>query len=289
MMENIIHYDILECIIQKLDLIDIINFLSSSKKIYKLYKNNDEAYGYNRIANKIIMECSLFFKIDDTINKKYNNKSLLCDDFIKIYNVYKNKKNYDNVDILNYIIENNIKSHEIFRCFCLKCKLCKNLERNDIKYNNGNIDNINTISNSNIKYMLINLDKYKLEIILKVFHIEIDIIIYCINELLLYKKSEYDIKIKICIDYIFYKFCFEEISQHCIQSFNCIFTCFILYDDHLLLKYFVTKLEKYLKLHILNIDYITNIMCYNLKSNNENYYYYLKSCVKNYVDCLFVK
>jgi hypothetical protein len=284
-MENI-HYDILECIIQKLDLIDIINFLSSSKKIYKLYKNNDEAYGYNKITNKIIRECSLFFKIDDTINKKYNNKKLLRDTFIKMYNIYKNNKNYDNVDILIYIMENNIKSHEIFRCFCLKSKF-KNIEKNHIKYNNGNINyEKNIISNLDMKYMLINLDKYKLEIILKVFHIESDIIVYCINELLLHKKSEYDIKIKIFIDYIFYKFCFKEISQHCIQSFNCIFACFILYDDHLLLKYFVTKLEKYLKVHILNIDYITNIMCYNLKCNN---YYYLKSCIKNYVDCLAIK
>jgi hypothetical protein len=147
----------------------------------------------------------------------------------------------------------------------------------------------NIISNSDMKYMLINLDKYKLEIILKVFHIESDIIAFCINELLLHKKSEYDIKIKIFIDYIFYKYCFKEMSRIYKKHFINIFTYFILYDSSYLLKYFVTKLEKYSKVDILNTDDITCIIYNKLEYNNKNYYYYLKTCVNNYVNCLVVK
>ena len=44
-------------------------------------------------------------------------------------------------------------------------------------------------------------------------------------------------------------------------------------------------MNKYLKVGILNIDYITQIM-YNELKCNYNHYDYLKNCVKNYVNCL---
>ena len=275
---------------------DIINFLLSSKKIYILYKKNDEKYGCNKISNRIIKECALFFNINNILEIKSNDIRLLTVNFIKIYNIYKNNKNYDNVDILIYIMENSIKSNELFRCLCLKSKFCKEMKRinNDksvITYNNISGNFIfrnfekNIISNSDMKYMIINVDKCKLEIILKSFSINSETIAYCIKEMLKYKHKDYQVKIKMCIDYIFYKYCFKEISQYNKNYFIHIFTYFILNDDKKLLTYFVNKMEKYLKVGILNIDYITQIM-YNELKCNYNHYDYLKNCVKNYVNCL---
>lgn len=274
-----IPYDILENIIiyLDLDLSSIINLLLSSQKISTLYIKNDETYGCNRITNRIIRECALFFKINDKINYNLEDKRLLATTLIKIYNVYKNNKLYNNSDILVYIMENNImenniQSNELFRCLCLKSKFCEKMERIS--------KNKNIISNTDMKYMIINVDKCKLEIILNSFHIKSDMIAYCINELLKYKKEDYDIKIKICINYIFYKYCFKTISQYDKNYFIHIFTYFILHDNKNLLKYFMDKLEKYLKIGILNVDYITQIIYSELGCYN---YDYLKTFIKNYL------
>jgi hypothetical protein len=292
-----IPYDILENIISHLKIDDIINFLLSSKKIYKIYIKNDENYGCNKITNKIINECALFFKINDKINYNLENKRLLTTSVIKLYNLYKNNKNYNNSDVLVSIMENSIKSNELFRCLCLKSKFCEemkkinNSDKSVITYSNISGNFIfrsfekNIISNSDMKYMIINVDKCKLEIILKSFSIKSETVAYCIKEMLKYKHKDYDVKIKMCIDYIFYKYCFKEISQYNKNYFIHIFTYFILNDDKNLLTYFVNKMEKYLKVGILNIDYITQIMYSELKCN-YNHYDYLKNCVKNYVNCL---
>ena len=305
-----IQYDILENIIIYLKIDDIINFLMSSKGIYITYRKNDENYGCNKIANRIIKECALFFKINDKINYNSEDKRLLTTNFIKIYNVYKNNKLYNNSDLLVYIMENNIKSNELFRCLCLKSKFCENMERckkreNVVTYNNcnnlffRNFDK-NIISNSDMKYMIVNVDKCKLEIILNSFHIKSETIAYCINELLKYKNEDYDVKIKICIDYIFFRYCFKKISQYDKIYFMHIFICFILHilktsdlktsdlkNNKNLLKYFINKMRKYSKFDILNIDYITQIIYKSKYSGyDQNYYYLFNMYIKNYVNCL---
>ena len=173
-----------------------------------------------------------------------------------------------------------------------KYKECKNIENytqheNIVRYINCGNDFVfrnyekNIISNSDMKYMIINIDKCKLEIILKSFLIETEMMALCINDILKYKKKDYDTIIKICIDYIFFRYCFKEISDYNKKYFINIFTYFVFYNETYLLKYFETKLEKYSQSDILNIDYITQIFRDKLQNCNKNYkdYYYLKSVI----------
>ena len=83
----------LENIIERLELNEIINFIFSCKKIYGLYKNDDKNYGYNKITNKIINKSAHFFKINDVIKITPENKDSLCNTFITMYKLFKNQKN----------------------------------------------------------------------------------------------------------------------------------------------------------------------------------------------------
>jgi hypothetical protein len=291
---NNISYDTLEHIIIYLDIGDIINFLLSSQKIYTLYIKCDETYGCNKITNRIIKGCALFFRINDKINYNSQDKKLLATNLIEMYNLYKNNKKYNNSDVLISMIENNMKSNELFRCFCLKSKFSINkIQESDL----------NTISSSDMIYIIVNSDKCKLKILLTSFLIESKNIALCIKYILKYKKKDYSRIITTCIDYLF-----KEISNNNTKYFIDIVTYFIFYDESYLLKYFEKKLERYSQSNILNIDCITlamydnlqygknncdnekthncdngdNEKTHNLKNYNRDYYYYLKKYIYDY-------
>jgi hypothetical protein len=280
-----IHYDILESIISNLNLKDTIHFLFSSVKIYSLYNNFDENYGQNKIANKIIKEALLFFdislpmvSIDCNVPKNNVNKHKLSNVLIKLYNVYKNDRYINKVDVLFYIIENNIDSDELFNSFCSKCKYVTPINEKDTSKfitvaDNWNGKNFyykeftkNIISKSDMNYMLIYADNNKINILLKHFHINIYEIAYCIKILLKNGIFSYNVKIKKYIDYIFMKYCSRDMTSYNKLYFNTIYAYICITNEKSLLDYLLFKINKYKCSGIFNENLIKNIM------NNSNKY-----------------
>jgi hypothetical protein len=326
-MDIIIHYDILECIVSKLNLKDTINFLFSSNKIYNVYDKSDENYGQNKIANKIIKEAILFFNIplptvsidgkvplptvsidgkvplildgkvplilDGKVPLPKNvNKHKLSNVLIKLYNVYKNDRYINRVDILIYMIENNIDdSDELFDSFCSKCKYVTPINEKDtpLPYEEALsidgkvpkfisvVDNRNgkpfyykeftrnLISKSDMNYMLICADNNKLDILLKHFHVNTYEITYCIKNLLK-NGIFYNQKIKKYIDYIFMKYCSINMTSYNKLYFNTIYANLCKTNEKSLLNYLLFKIHKYKCKNIFNKNLIINIM------NNSNKY-----------------
>jgi len=326
-MDIIIHYDILECIVSKLNLKDTINFLFSSNKIYNVYDKSDENYGQNKIANKIIKEAILFFNIplptvsidgkvplptvsidgkvplildgkvplilDGKVPLPKNvNKHKLSNVLIKLYNVYKNDRYINRVDILIYMIENNIDdSDELFDSFCSKCKYVTPINEKDtpLPYEEALsidgkvpkfisvVDNRNgkpfyykeftrnLISKSDMNYMLICADNNKLDILLKHFHVNTYEIAYCIKNLLK-NGIFYNQKIKKYIDYIFMKYCSINMTSYNKLYFNTIYANLCKTNEKSLLNYLLFKIHKYKCKNIFNKNLIINIM------NNSNKY-----------------
>ena len=299
-MDIIIHYDILECIVSKLNLEDTINFLFSSNKIYNVYDKSDENYGQNKIANKIIKEAILFFNIplptvsiDGKVPLPKNvNKHKLSNVLIKLYNVYKNDRYINRVDILIYMIENNIDdSDELFDSFCSKCKYVTPINEKDtpLPYEEALsidgkvpkfisvVDNRNgkpfyykeftrnLISKSDMNYMLICADNNKLDILLKHFHVNTYEITYCIKNLLK-NGIFYNQKIKKYIDYIFMKYCSINMTSYNKLYFNTIYANLCKTNEKSLLNYLLFKIHKYKCKNIFNKYLIINIM------NNSNKY-----------------
>jgi hypothetical protein len=281
-MDIIIHYDILESIISNLNLKDTINFLFSSNKIYSVYKS-DKNYGENKITNKIIKEAILFFNIPlptvsiDGKVPKNNVKHKLSNVLIKLYNVYKNDRYINRVDILVYMIENNIDSDELFDSFCSKCRYVTPINEKETSKFISVIDDWNgkqfyykeftrnLISKSDMNYMLICADNNKLDILLKHFRININEIAYCIKNLL-ENGIFYNQKIKKYIDYIFMKYCSINMTSYNKLYFNMIYAILCITNEKSLLNYLFFKIHKYKCKEIFNKNLIINIM------NNSNKY-----------------
>lgn len=272
-----IHYDILDNIISNLNLDDTINFLYSSVKIYNLYNNFDENYGRDKIANKIIKESLLFFNLKEIDNV---NKHKLCNILVSLYNVYKNNKNFNNIDVLIYMIENNIDSDELFDRFCSKCKYVTIIK--NVKDRNNFITVLdyacgkklyykeytkNIISKSDMNYMLIYADNKKIDILLKHFYIDMNEITHCIKMLLKSRISNYNQKIEKYIDYIFIKYCLKDMTSYNKSYFNIIYTDLCIINEASLLNYLLFKIHKYKCNEIFNNN--LNIMLNNLNINHK--------------------
>lgn len=282
-----IHYDILESIISNLNLKDTIHFLFASNKIYKVYKDYDENYGCNKISNKIIRESLKFFNINNQGNDKASTVRI-CNDLIKIYNVFKNNKHFNNFDVLVYMIEYQMYSNELFDKFCSTCNYVLPMTEIDIQPYNciKDIANLgsqnfyfreykkNIISKTDMNYMLLYADNNKIDILLKHFPIKSSEISYCIRILLKDRQgiftdcNNFIIKIKKFIDYIFMKYLLKDMSSIDKLYFNTIYAHLLLYNKKILIDHFFFKVCKYKSKEIFNENLIINIM-----SNNYDYDY----------------
>lgn len=235
-MENI-NYDILVNIVRYLPLKESFNLLKSSRNCNKLYYFMDVTYGCNKISKIFLEKLCIFFNIEKEILIKSNRKDENCKILLHLYYKFRNIS-FDYTDLILYMIDNNIKTHDLFTVFLSKIKFYY------LKYDfvNFNFYQKNIIQISDMKYLLKNIDTDYLKIILKHFSLSSDFFSNIICEYLKIEKIDH---VKICIEYLFLKFFWKNIKEIDIYNFQIILSNIQSRSD--LKEFYFSILDKYQK------------------------------------------
>jgi hypothetical protein len=239
-MESI-NYDILVNIVRYLPLKESLNLLKSSKNCNKLYYFMDVNYGCNKISKIFLEKLCIFFNIEKEILIKSNRKDKNCKILLNLYYRF-NNDSFDYTDLILYMIDNNIKTHDLFTVFLSKTKFFY------LKYDfvNFNFYQKNIIQMSDMKYLLKNIDIDYLKILLKQFFLPSCFISDIICEYLKIEKIDH---VKICIEYLFLKFFWKNINEIDISNFKIISSNIIQHSQLDLQKFYFSILDKYSKLN----------------------------------------
>jgi hypothetical protein len=262
---NYLPFDIIILILEKLNLEDSINFLISCKNIYNIYYN-DKSWIDTCIIRKIFQ----YFKIQETENGIFTDcsdrKSLISSSF-QLYKHFKNHPYSNHVDFLFYIVENRLNSNNLFKILLGSCILKPNVTildfpelpniNNTRSLNNLNSTNrvyqtrSNIITPSDIQYLLTYCTLDQMDSILSTFTITTNILAYTVNEIYQVNKADFDIIIRKYINYILYKYHYNNFHDDDQLYFDYICKSAIRKDDTTNLEYILIKCEKYK----CNIDY----------------------------------
>lgn len=269
-------YDILYILIKRLDVVDIINLMLTNKKFYSIYLSNSVS------INKILVEKIFkYFRFDNglinnTIKKIFNEgyeKNSICDIsriMCKTYNYFKRHLFCYKCDFVIFMLDNNISSDILFDFYISSCRFLSYINQNNtirtIRYNE--IHDIfyfetqasaDDISVYDMEYILEHSNYNQLKIILEKFNIPITMIHRNIScWLAKVVEPQVESTINLCIDYIFYRHCFGEISNFVKKNINYIMDTIIYYKNTDILIYFLQKKNYYMYNDILDYQYIIN-------------------------------
>jgi hypothetical protein len=177
------------------------------------------------------------------------------------------------------MLENNIDSDILFNLYISECKfvscvkdkkIIRIIDYEESVYNefyDQSLETVDYISVSDMEYILEKSNSNQLFTILKKFNIPIKILSTVIKEMLIKEmltKSDYTLdKMKLFIDYLFYKHCFKHFNKIDTGNIHSIVVDLIYYKKTELLKYFLQQKNKYCNYtgiykKILDYQYIIN-------------------------------
>lgn len=267
-IKNYINFDIFYMLINKLDISDIVNLILCDKYLYNLYKSNE------LLINKILIIKILIYFNFSVIGINNIKKNILdneiCDIsriIFKKYNYFRQHRCCYKSDFIIFMLENNIDSDILFNLYISECKFVSCVKDKRIiriinydEFYEQSLETVDYISISDMEYILEKSNSNQLFTILKKFNIPIKILSTVIKEML--TKSDYTLdKMKLFIDYLFYKHCFKHFNKIDTGNIHSIVVDLIYYKKTELLKYFLQKKNKYsINKHfkILDYQYIIN-------------------------------
>lgn len=265
-------FDILNILIKKLNVNDIINLILTNKQTYNIYVLN------NIYINKIIIQKIFeYFKFNTKLIRNMigkishteicNISKIVC----KKYNYFKRHMFCYKSDFIIFMLENNIYSDILFDFYTSACKFVSYVNENShikiIRYNDSN-DNCDVFENQtcieevisfyDMTYILEKSDYDQLKLLFKKFSIPIMMVSDIIQTTLKMNIYEERDKIKLCIDYIFYTYCFKTINNNVKRIINYIVIYIVYHKQTSLLKYFLQKKNYYNYNNLLDYQYIIN-------------------------------
>jgi hypothetical protein len=270
-------------LINKLDVTDIFNLILCDKYLYNLYKSNE------LLINKLLIIKILVYFNFSAIGINNIKKNILDNEIYDIsrimfkkYNYFKQHRFCYKSDFIIFMLENNIDSDILFNLYISECKflscvkdkrIIRIIDYDESVYNefyDQSLETVGYISISDMEYILEKTNINQLFTILKTFNIPIKMLSTVIKEMLIKEmlikemltKGDYTLnKMKLFIDYLFYKHCFKHFNNIDIGNIHSIVVDFIYYKKTELLKYFLQKKNKYYigrYKNLLDYQYIIN-------------------------------
>lgn len=247
---NLLNCDISYEIIKYLDYKSSKNFILCSKKTYNMYISYQD-YINTLFIRQIYKHFYLKPKKIKNIQINKNDKNNCYTIINKIYNHFCLHRQSSIIDFIIFLIENtselqNIQNTE--NTFKMLLDLCKFHHVKPL--HSKSVWNRHNISISDMKYIITYSSISQLEIILEKFNIHSSIISYSIQEILEINNKCKNIntinKINILINYLFYKYCFNnKFNQIDNLYFHKIITTFIKNHLHNYFNYIFIKKDKY--------------------------------------------
>ena len=250
--EKFLIFDIFYNIIHYLDIEDIINLLISSRSVY-IYRRYVKRHFINRILSYFYLDTMNESQV--ILHESNDTQDIISGILLKIYMHFKNNRHSSKVDFLIFMIEKKLDSLVLFKYFASKCSFV---------YVFNEASNTNTITNTitdvndnsflskmsidDIKYILVYCCIDQLNIIFEIINVPMTILYYTIGEIYndpdIINKIE---KVKLCINYIFYKHCFGDFNHQDYGYLHQIIMIFIYNNQTDMLNYTFQKKDVYMK------------------------------------------
>jgi hypothetical protein len=268
-------FDILNILIKQLNIDDIINLILTNKKVYNIYTLN-KIYINKIIIKKIFQYFKFNMKLITNMIQQISYKEIseISKIVFKKYNYFKRHMFCYKSDFIIFMLENNISSDILFDFYISACKFVSYVNDNSnikiIRYNESNdifnFDDLfenqtcmeEVISIYDMTYILEKSNLNQLKLLFEKFTIPITMLSDIIKQTLktdMYKEKD---KITLCIDYIFYRYCFKTINNNVKRIINYIVVYIVYYKQTSLLKYFLQKKNYYNHTNILDYQYLIN-------------------------------
>lgn len=254
---DIMIYDIFEHLVNNLTVKETVSLLLINKQSYTTYTDNRH-YCDKLLVRKILESFGVKYKCSNKYNKVDNSVKIL----LKIYWYFKGHVKSNIVDVLIYMIDNDIDDDWIFELFASNCKFRGVNINCDTRVINDNIDvNIvfDNISLDDMKYILVYGSEKKINVILDMFTIPVLLISHVIHKILtrgVFKTLD-TVLIKF-IKYLFVKHCYGRFLEEDSSYIHSIITILIKYKKTAVLKYFLDKKNKYSTTSSLDYQYLVN-------------------------------
>ena len=254
-------YDIFEYLAGSLTVEETLSLLLTNKESYTMYTDNKN-YCDKLLVRKILESFGIKYKWSNKydIYKQDNTMKTL----LNVYWYFKRHVKSNIVDVLIYMIDNEIDNDMVFGLFASNCKFRGVNINSDTRVVNNNVD-VNSmfdISLDDMNYILVYGCEKKIDLILNMFTIPVVLISNVIYQILtraFISNKMLDNMLEKYIKYLFVKHCYGQFLEQDGSYIHSIITILIKYKKTAVLRYLLDKKNKYMTItNGLDYQYLVN-------------------------------
>jgi hypothetical protein len=258
---DIMIYDIFEYLAGSLTVEETLSLLLTNKESYTMYTDNKN-YCDKLLVRKILESFGIKYKWSNKydIYKQDNTMKTL----LNVYWYFKRHVKSNIVDVLIYMIDNEIDNDMVFGLFASNCKFRGVNINSDTRVVNNNVD-VNSmfdISLDDMNYILVYGCEKKIDLILNMFTIPVVLISNVIYQILtraFISNKMLDNMLEKYIKYLFVKHCYGQFLEQDGSYIHSIITILIKYKKTAVLRYLLDKKNKYMTItNGLDYQYLVN-------------------------------
>lgn len=258
---DIMIYDIFEYLAGSLTVEETVSLLLTNKESYTMYTDNKN-YCDKLLVRKILESFGIKYKWSNKydIYKQDNTMKTL----LNVYWYFKRHVKSNIVDVLIYMIDNEIDNDMVFGLFASNCKFRGVNINSDTRVVNNNVD-VNSmfdISLDDMNYILVYGCEKKIDLILNMFTIPVVLISNVIYQILtraFISNKMLDNMLEKYIKYLFVKHCYGQFLEQDGSYIHSIITILIKYKKTAVLRYLLDKKNKYMTItNGLDYQYLVN-------------------------------
>lgn len=258
---DIMIYDIFEYLAGSLTVEETLSLLLTNKESYTMYTDNKN-YCDKLLVRKILESFGIKYKWSNKydIYKQDNTMKTL----LNVYWYFKRHVKLNIVDVLIYMIDNEIDNDMVFGLFASNCKFRGVNINSDTRVVNNNVD-VNSmfdISLDDMNYILVYGCEKKIDLILNMFTIPVVLISNVIYQILtraFISNKMLDNMLEKYIKYLFVKHCYGQFLEQDGSYIHSIITILIKYKKTAVLRYLLDKKNKYMTItNGLDYQYLVN-------------------------------